>query len=49
MSQKKDKTKLVKSYVSNNQGFYTMYIKKNGKGKWKQLVVINCKTGWYHG
>lgn len=46
---KKDKTKLEKSYVNANQGFYTMYIKFNGKGEWQQLVVINCKTGWYHG
>ncbi|MFD0826386.1 cell division site-positioning protein MapZ family protein [Neobacillus sp. M.A.Huq-85] len=46
---KKDKTKLVKSGVTANQGFYTMFIKMNGKGKWQQLVVINCKTGWYHG
>ncbi|OPJ62597.1 cell division site-positioning protein MapZ family protein [Clostridium oryzae] len=46
---KKDKTKLEKSYVSSNQGYYTLYIKFNGKGEWNQLVVINCKTGWYHG
>ncbi|WP_075982992.1 cell division site-positioning protein MapZ family protein [Bacillus massilinigeriensis] len=46
---KKDKTKLVKSNVTSNQGFYTMYIQFDGKGKWYQLVTINCKTGWYHG
>ncbi|WP_158555986.1 cell division site-positioning protein MapZ family protein [Peribacillus glennii] len=46
---KKDKTKLVKSGVTGNQGYYTMYIRFDGKGDWHQLVVINCKTGWYHG
>lgn len=45
----KDKTKLEKSNVSANQGYYTMYIKFDGKGDWHKLVVINCKTGWYHG
>lgn len=42
---KKDKTKLVKG----SENYYTMYIKFDGKGEWYQLVVINCKTGWYHG
>ncbi len=46
---KGDKTKLVKSNVSAGQGYYIYYIKIGGKGEWSQLVVINCKTGWYHG
>lgn len=44
-----DKIKLEKSSVTANVGFYTMYIQYNGEGEWHQLVVINCKTGWYHG
>ncbi|MGG1397305.1 hypothetical protein ABE288_05665 [Bacillus salipaludis] len=49
---KHDKTKLVKlagSGKKGSSGMYTMFIKFNGKGEWSQLVVINCKTGWYHG
>ncbi|USK62298.1 cell division site-positioning protein MapZ family protein [Peribacillus asahii] len=46
---KNDKTKLEKSGVTANQGFYTFYVQVNGKGKWHYVVTINCKTGWYHG
>ena len=45
----RDQIKLEKSGIADNQGYYTMYIKFDGKGDWHQLVVINCKTGWYHG
>lgn len=46
---KHDKIKFVKSDINNSQGFYTMYIQFNGKGKWVYHVTVNCKTGWFHG
>ncbi|MGJ7913106.1 cell division site-positioning protein MapZ family protein [Neobacillus sp. LXY-1] len=49
---KQDKIKLVKladSSKKGSPGFYTMYVQQNGKGKWIELITINCKTGWYHG
>jgi hypothetical protein len=34
-------------YIYNNQGFYEVWAQWNGE--YRYVVVVNVKTGWYHG
>jgi len=34
-------------YIYNNQGFYEVWSQWNGE--YRYVVVVNVKTGWYHG
>lgn len=43
----KKNIKYVKSGVINDEGYYEMYAKINGK--YKYVVGVNVKTGYYHG
>ncbi|WP_160724808.1 cell division site-positioning protein MapZ family protein [Bacillus sp. USDA818B3_A] len=36
-----------KLQVANNEGFYEVYA--NWDGEFRYIVVVNVKTGWYHG
>lgn len=42
-----DTLRYEQSHTSDNQGFYTVYGKLDGEEQY--IVVVNVKTGWFHG